>query len=305
LDLYLRASYQYARLTPASVQESIGLFQAAIAKDPSYARAYAGLAAAEIELGNFGPAPQADQKARAAVLEALRLDPELGDAHGLLASENFFDWDWPRAEREFRLAIEKGAQPSTRAVYGSLLAARGRFAEAQAQCATAENLEPLGVAPRFCQTYVFYFQRQFAPARKTLLETLQMNQDAIYAHVLLGRIALAEHDCAAVAREFALGARRLSASAATLGLAYASACRGETERARGYLKEAAASAQPPYAFELAMGYAVIHDADTAIGFLRKPAAARGLPGVLIEPAFDSIRNDPRFVELERTAGIPR
>jgi serine/threonine-protein kinase len=147
LDLFLRASYQYARLSPASLRESLNLFQEAIRKDPAYARAYVGLAMAEMEL-----------------------DPDSGYAHWLLAeiAENH-DGDWPRAEREFRLALEKGAQASTHAAYGWSLVRYGRFSEGQAQCAAAENLEPLGVAPRFCQFYVYYYQRQYPQARKMLL----------------------------------------------------------------------------------------------------------------------------------------
>lgn len=302
LDLYLRASYQYGRLTPASLHESVGLFQAAIGKDPSYARAYVGLAAAEMELTNFIPAAESTGQARAALQQALKLDPDSGDAHGLLAEiVTYHDWDWPGGEREFHLALEKGASPSTRAAYGFALARYSRFAQAQTQCTIAENLEPLGVAPRFCQFYVFYFQRRYADARQTLLRTLDLNPDLIYAHEMLGRVALVQRDCAEAVRQFEWRARKLPASAAAIALAYGCACRGERERARRYLSQAAVSTPPTRSFELAMGYALLHDNDAAIRCLRKSDAAReDLPNILNEPAFDALRTDPRYVALERT-----
>lgn len=307
LDLYLRASYEYSRLNVASLAESVRLFQGAILKDPAYARAYIGLAMAEMELSNFVHSPQASVQPRALVAQALKLDPDSGDAHWLLAefAEND-DWDWPRAEREFQLAVEKGGQASARAAYGWSLARYGRFAEAQPQCAAAENLEPLGVAPRFCQFYVYYYQRQYPQARKMLEETLQLNPDLIYAHVLLGRIALAGKDCVEAARQFDWSGSKLPAPAATLAAAYECACRGETKRARRYIEEAGASVPPPVLYEMALGYALLGDKDAAIAYLQKSAAAReNLPVILDEPAFDPIRGDPRFVALKKMAGFER
>jgi serine/threonine-protein kinase len=307
LDLYLRASYQYARLSPVSLQASIGLFQAAIEKDPGYARAYVGLAAAELESVNFDATVDSTALARAALQQALRLDPDSGDAHGLLAEiVTYFDWDWPRGEREFQTALEKGAQPGTRAAYGWTLARYGRYAEAQAQCAAAENLEPLGVAPRFCEFYLYYYQHQFARARQILLEVLEVKPDLIYAHALLGKVALAQHDCAEAARQFQWSAQRLPAPAATIGLGYVCACRGERDRARAYLRRAAGSSPSAEPAELAVGYAMLHDSETAMGYLRKSATERRvLPGVLTDPLFDTIRTDPRYLALEKTAGLVR
>lgn len=307
LDLYLRASYQYSRLSPESLVESLKLFQAAIDKDPAYARAYVGLAMAEMELSNFTPSRQATQRARQALEEALKLDPDSGDAHWLLAeiAENS-DWNWPRAEREFQLALEKGGQAATRAVYGWSLARHGRFAEAQQQCAAAENVEPLGVAPRFCQFYVYYFQRQFPQARKMLLETLDLNPDLIYAHVLLGRIALAQKDCAEADRQFAWVGRRMPEPAATMALAYGCACRGDVACARRYLKAAATSRPPPILYDMALGYVLAGDTDAAIAYIRRAAEEReNLLNVLAEPAFDTLRGDPRYIAVERMAGFDR
>ncbi|PWU11382.1 MAG: hypothetical protein C5B51_02785 [Terriglobia bacterium] len=305
LDLYLQASYQYARLEPASIEKSINLFHQAIEKDPGYARAYLGLAQAELELTNFQAPEKGRVRARKALLEALRLDPDSGDVHGLLADlAAYIDNDWPRAEREFQLAIQKGAQPSTHAAYGWCLARRCRFSEAQDQCTAAQNLEPLGVAPRFCQFYVYFFQRQYSQARKKLLEALDLNPNLIYAHSQLALVAILEKDCPEAARRFEWSAPKLPESAVTMSLAYESACRGETERARRYLTKAAGLSTPAPNFELARGYALIRDSDAAITYLQK-AAATGEPVALLlrEPFFDKLRSDARYVALERVARL--
>jgi hypothetical protein len=96
----------------------------------------------------------------------------------------------------------------------------------------------------------------------------------------------------------------MPAPAATLFAAYGSACRGEGEQARRYLKAAAASQPPAISYDVALGYALLGDKDAAIAYLQKSAAAReNLPVVLDEPAFDAMRGDPRFMALKKMAGF--
>ena len=299
LDLYLRANYEYSRLNPESLARSLALFERAIRKDPGYARAYVGAAMAEMELANFVHVPEALKHARAALTEALKLDPDSGDAHWLLAElAEQHEWDWPAAEREFRLALEKDPRATTHAAYGWSLATHGRFPEAQTQCTAAENLEPLGIAPRFCQFYVYYFQLQYPQARKMLLGVLDLHPDLIYAHVLLGRIAVALKDCAEAARQFAAAGRNLPGSAAPLAAAYTCACRGQRDRARQYLQTAAASVPPPILYEIAVGFALLGDKDTTLLYLQKSRAANeNQTTILADPAFDIVQADPRFAAL--------
>jgi TolB-like protein/Tfp pilus assembly protein PilF len=302
IDLYIRASYEYARLTPDSLERSMRLFRAAIAKDSSYARAYVGLATAQMELTNFHSSGALMDQARDALYRAIKLDPDLGDAHGMLANVAARDNDWPRATREFRLALEDGAKPNIYAAYGWCLAGQCRFSEAQKQCAAAENLEPLGIAPRFCQFYIYYGQRRYALARKMILETLDINPNLIYAHATLGLVALAQNDCPEAVRQFDWAAHRMPPAEAAILLAYGSACSGDTARARRYLTQAADPHETAKYYELARGYAYLHDADNTLAFVRKSLdAGEGAFFFIQEPGFDWLRSDPRFVAL---AGHP-
>lgn len=303
LDLYLQANYQYSRLAPESLEKSLGLFHAAIDKDPAYVGAYVGLARAEMELTNFYPSQGAVERARMALEKALELDPDSGDARGLRAEFTaYYEYDWPRAEREFQLALEKGAQPSIRAIYGWSLAMHGRATEAQQQCTAAESVAPLGIAPRFCQIYTDYYQRRYAEAQKMLLETLEVSPNLVYAHSRLGFVYLLENNRAEAASQFDWSAARVPARAAALARAYASACRGETARARKYLSEAAGFIAPLGLEDLALGYILLHDKDGAIAYLRTVPTGR-LGFILHDPLFDELRSDARYVALERAAGI--
>ena len=105
--------------------------------------------------------------------------------------------------------------------------------------------------------------------------TLDLNPDLIYSHTLLGRIALAEKDCAAAAVQMDWVAARVPPPARILAGAYEAACRGETLQARADLKTAAASVPPAGFGDLAVGYALLGDQEAAIANLQKrPAGAR-------------------------------
>jgi tetratricopeptide (TPR) repeat protein len=89
---------------------AVGLFKQAIEKDPAFALAYAGLADAYIELGNpqwgSDSPKQMLSDAKSVAAKALELDPSLGEAHFSLAQTLEYDWNWPEAEKQFRLALQ-------------------------------------------------------------------------------------------------------------------------------------------------------------------------------------------------------
>ena len=102
-DLYLKGRYFWNKRTPQGFQQAIGYFQQAIAKEPNYARAYAGLADSYSLISSYslGPATELMPKARTAALRALELDERLAEAHTSLAviAQNY-DYDWKTAEKE-------------------------------------------------------------------------------------------------------------------------------------------------------------------------------------------------------------
>jgi len=309
-DLYLRGSYQFAEQTAASIRQSLALYQAAAAKDPSFARAYVGIAQAEAALLQItAESPDVTVRhERAALVKALAVDPHLGDARGLLASLIYWrDWNWPDAEREFRLALADGAQAPTEQRFGYALTSRGLFAEGTAHLQTALELDPLGKSPRVSALQALLAQRKFAEARPKIEALLASSPDFLAGHFLLGADATMLHDCPTVAAEAAWIEKHFPSPMADIQFAFAGACRGDVSGARRSLKNAAAAKGPAFAspYQLALGYALIHDRETALSYLEKSAAMREpqVLGIKIEPVFDWIRTDSRYVALERKLGL--
>ena len=309
-DLYLKGSYQFALQTPDSLKQSLDLYRAAAAKDPTFAMAYVGIAQAEASLtqvtaANPGEAMQAE---RVALAKALSINPHLGDAHGLLASLAYYqDWDWPRAEQEFKVALAEGARGPTEQRYGASLVTRGRFAEGTAHLQAALELDPLGKSPRVNQFYGLYFQRKYPEAREKLEETLVSSPDWFAGHGLLGLLAATERNCAEAEQHAEWLQQKFPSPLADFELSLASACRGEQARARDYLVHAAAYKGPAFVspYQLALGYSYLGDKEAAISYLLKSADIREpqVPYIKVDPLFDPIRSDPRYIALERRIGL--
>ena len=144
-DAYLLGRHHWNQRTEQSLDKALEYFQAAVAKDPDFALAHAGLALAYAPRLVFGYVPPgrglAEQKA--AALRALELDPGLGDARAALAAARALEWDWDGAEAEFRSALETDPSSSVGHLwYGWYLRACGRFDESLAHRRRALELDP-------------------------------------------------------------------------------------------------------------------------------------------------------------------
>ena len=133
--LYLEARYLWNQRNFPAELKSVDLLQQAIARDPNYALAWAGLADSLIAIGDVEEVDPAAYlpRARDAALKALQLDPSLAEAHaalGMVACH--YDYDWPTAEREYKKAFELNPNYASAHQYYALgLMAHGRFAEAE------------------------------------------------------------------------------------------------------------------------------------------------------------------------------
>lgn len=309
-DLYLRANYQLSLRTPDAAKQSLALFQEAAAADPNYVSAYLGIARAEMALVHITAVAPGEGRAtaRQALEKALAIDPRDAESLGELANLDYRDdWDWPRAEHEFRLAVEHGAQATTHSYYGWSLATRGRFEEAHQQFRIAEDLDPLNASVRVNEVVAFYLERNYGAAERMLQELVDSKLDALDGHLLLGLMAIYRHDCAKATAEGEWTTRAFPAPMTKFGLGLNAACRGQIDEARRDFAEAGhpngrAVASP---YQLAMGYASINDKDAAFSFLEKSAGAK--EGQILylkyEPLFDGIRTDPRFLALEKKVGL--
>ena len=188
--LYLKGRYAWNKRTAEGTQQAIRLFQETIAVDPGYALAYTGLSDAYALHVDYRIAPVSEGMARAREMaeRAIGLDESLAEAHTSLAWVTFIhDWDWERAGREFRRAIELNPRyPTARQWHAWYLAAMGRFAESVAEGERAVELDPASVAIHRGLGWLYAVARQPERAVARLERALVMNPEAVETLVVLG-----------------------------------------------------------------------------------------------------------------------
>ena len=306
-DLYLKGRYFWNKRTRQSLEEAIECFQQATAKDPDYARAYAGLADSYAMMSSYSFAPQNDfmPKARQAAITALRIDDSLAEAHTSLAliAENY-DWDWQTAEKEYRQAIQLDPEYATaHHWYAEYLAFQGRFDEALAESERARQLDPLSLIIATDQGAILYFSRQYDRAIDKFRAVLEMEPNFPRAHLLIfayvqeGRFAEALADLEKW--------RRIGDSPWTFAVeAYVYGRAGQMNKARLALTKMEQSHRDRGSDRTAMralAYMGVDDKDAVLAMLHKALIehSNALTVIKVDPVYDPLRSDPRFQSLLR------
>jgi eukaryotic-like serine/threonine-protein kinase len=174
---YLRGRYHWNQWTADSFRRAREHFERAIAHDPEYALAFAGLGDTLGALAYYGLLPQAEgfPRAHAAATRALELDPKVADAHVTLAlCLLFHDWDWPCAEREIKAALKLNAKLAVaHSIYALILSSSGRHDEALEEARTGRSLEPLSAFGGMGVCWALHFAGRFAEVRDEALRVLE------------------------------------------------------------------------------------------------------------------------------------
>jgi TolB-like protein/Flp pilus assembly protein TadD len=302
----------------ADVDESIADFQDAIQKDPNFAPAYLGIANAYTALGTvfMSESPgETRPKAMAAVKRALNLDPNLSEAHVLLANLKQQEWHWVEAESEYRRALELNPNSISAAEgYALWLACNGRSDEALNWAERGRELDPLSApgglisAPGGLTAWILFQTRRYDMASRDLHAALALRPDDASALLGLGFVLTAENKPAEAIPPLEKAAVLSNRSPAVLGVltrAYARAGRRrdalrvlaelKTRRQKGYV--------PAGAFVNA--YLGLGNKDQAFYWLEQAYREQSniLQFVKSHPYFDSIRSDRRFADLVRRVGL--
>jgi tetratricopeptide (TPR) repeat protein len=312
-DDYLKGRFLWNQRTYQSLREALTFFERAIARDSTYAEAYAGLADTYVVLPAFGPAaPQdANSKAKRAAERALALDSTLAEAHNALAFARMVgDYDWRGAETEFRRALELDPNyANAHAWYSDELLSLGRLEAALAEKDRACSLDPLSrtICPEFART-LFYVGR-YDDALRRLQSALSADPTFARTYVILCRAYLAKRmlreAVAACEQGVTLSGRE---SYATGLLAYAYGEAGDSGRAQAILRELAARKRREYVSALGIAVAHLGTRDTvgALTWLDSAIANRDAR-VLVsigEPIWAPLRSNPRLVHLRQRLGLP-
>jgi serine/threonine-protein kinase len=304
-DLYLRARALELRGGLRAWNQSIGPFEVVIAKDPSFAPAYAGLAAAHAARSGQPEFDLTDEmtKMRAAAEKAIQLDPLLPEGHDALGMVYSRDAQWEQSEKSFRRAIE--LDPSRSTSYDHyvmfLLMVLGRTGEALHQLQVAEKADPLSPRVQALLAFVLRAAGRYDEAaehcRKLPSEYPSKSQCLGQALLGQGRIGEAVDVLAAAVSR---GVPQGDQIRGYLGNAYARA--GRREEA-----EQIAQAQKEYAFHQAIAFAGLGDKDRTLEALDRFATlgpVRLGREVLNNPEFGLIRGDPRVQALRKKVGLP-
>ena len=312
-EAYLRGRFQWESMTSDGLKGAIEQYERAIALDPSYAPAYAGLAESYWIMGSAGyeVAPQGETapKARAAARRALELEPGLGQAEAALGFiEIDFDWDFAKGEARVKEALARN--PGLGAVHVSFsyyLAAMGRFDEAIAEAKHGQDLDPLSVVAAQTLGFRYYYARRYAEAETAFARALQLDPRTFVAHLGRGLVLwqTGQVEKALLELEGAVaGSGESPYALAALG--HVSAASGHPVRAREILGRLEAEGAHRYlpGFYPAVVKAGLGDNTGALAGLEKAFAERSAWMVFlkVEPFFDGLRNDPRFADLLRRAG---
>jgi len=310
-DAYLKGRYFWNKRSPEALQKSIRYYQEAIAGDPQLAVAYAGLADVYLILGSdVLPAEEARQRAKAAANKALELDPNLAEGHATLGLlEFYYNWNWTKAEQEFRQAIRLSPNYATgHQWYSGYLTAMGRFQEAVDEANIAKQLDPLSLAISTTLASKYYYARQYDQAIEVNRKALEMDPNFLPAHLALATEYEAEEKWQEAFQE-AHQAVRLSddSTAALVELAKLDAHSGNLKDSQRIVQQLLNRSARQFVspFEIAEVYASLNDRDRTMHWLEKSYAEREsrLPFLNVDTRFDSVRSDPRFHDLLGRIGL--
>jgi serine/threonine-protein kinase len=312
-NAYLRGRFFWNRRTQSGLRKGIEFFQQAIEADPLYSRAHAGLADSYVIQGVYGGEPPRNvmPKARAAALEALRLDPSLAEAHTSLACvQAVFDWDWNTAENGFRRAIELDPDYATaRQWYAmNLLTPRRRFDEAHEQLEKAQELEPLSTVISTSRGLLELYRGNLDLAVEIQLKTLELDPNFAIAHYFLGITyeARGSFEDAIAELETSRGLSRES-NEILAALAATRARSGDLDRAKSLTQTLLSRFRRGYvsATLLAQIYAAKKDRQRTLEWIHKAHhdQAAELIWIGLRPVFGWLRGDPSFDSLLRTLGL--
>ena len=311
---YLKGRYFWNKRTPAGLKQSLEYFRQAIDLDPTYGSAYAGLADAYALLVWQDQLPQKEfiAWAKGAATKALEIDETLAEPHATLAFAKFwYDWDFTGAESEFRRAIELNLDYATaHHWYGEFLGLMGRFDDGFKELKVAQQIDPLSAIINTDLGKLLLLARQPNQAVEQLQKTLELDPEYPLAHLFL---ALAYNQkglhgqAIAELKRYTNSPDSRTIFKAALGFVYAQSGRkAEAISILNELEERSTTNEYLSPFQIALIYVGLGENDKAIEWLQTAKRERDpfLMYIRVDPNFDSLRMDPRFVELMKQIDAP-
>ena len=313
-NLYLQGRYYRMRLTGAPLEKGLECFTRALAIEPSYAQAHAGVAyvqAVRSALSLVGPPHTVMPEAKGSALKALALDETVVDAHTALAfALHYYEWDWAGAERAYRRALELDADDAfARSHYAVLLGQQGRADESVAHARAAVEGDPVSLLSRFILVVILVLARRFDVAVTEAQASIVLDPTYAYSYgsLAMGLAGLGRYDEAVDAeRRATILAPGEPTPQGALGLWLGLA--GHRQESLAILDdfERRQSQERIGGWWLGVVSLGVGDHDQAISWLRQAAEER--EGIMTYLNtffyFDPLRADPRFQALLKKMNFP-
>jgi TolB-like protein/tetratricopeptide (TPR) repeat protein len=293
------------------IDESIADFEDAIKQDPTFAPAYVGLANAHSALASvfIGAPPELERaKVVSAARKALELDPELAEAHTMLAVMQQEQWHWTEAETEFKRTLE--LNPSNATAHNGLarwLVCHGRIEEALQWVRRGRELDPVAVSGTEV-AWILFQSRRYDEAMQELRSVLAVRPDDSAALWFLGFVLIANNQpneaIPVLEKTFSVSGH----SSAVIGVlirAYAHAGRrADALRLLAELKKRKQAGYVPAA-AFVNAYLGLGDNEEAFAWLEQGYKEHSniLQWLKVHPYFDPLRDDPRFKDLVHRVGL--
>jgi adenylate cyclase len=307
---YLKGRYFWNKRTGEGITKAIEYFDQAIAIDPKYALAYAGLADC-YSLGVWYvplEPKQATVNAKAAAAKALKLDETLSEAHNAMASVHALEWDWLDSKKESEKAIElyhgsAGAHHN----YALFLNYTKRPDDAIREIKLAQELDPLSLVMNTDEGLGYYYAGRYDEAIAAYRKALDLDPNYVAAREYIGKAYAAKGMYTEALEEFQKAVRLSDRPDLLAYLGYIYAVTGKKAEAQKSLDELKRLSKQKYvpSYDMAVMFAALGQKDQAFRWLEKMYEEHSIyiVQVPVEPTLDALRSDPRFTDLLRRVGL--
>jgi serine/threonine protein kinase/Tfp pilus assembly protein PilF len=311
-QLYLKGRFYWNKRSESGLLKALDYYEQAIDKDPTYALAYAGLAETYMPLGFYGwlPPREALPKAKAAGLKALQIDGNLGEAYAALAAiTQNFDWDLAQSKKYYQQAFAlKPDYPIAHGWYSGLLSAIGQYDEAVVEAKRGQELDPLSPVLSYQVEAAYYYSRQYDKAIEQGQKTEELDPSFPLTYVILGRAYALKGMCREAMAQFEAYSRVRGSSPWGMGSeSYTYARCGERAKALKVIDDLVDLSKQRYVGtgSFAVAYLGLGDKEQCFSWLEKAYQEKGtvIFSMKVDPMWDPVRNDPRFVDLLQRARL--
>ncbi len=313
-ELYLKGRHNWRKFTEEGLRDAIAYFEQALGKDPGFALAYSGLGDAYGVLSYLNPDPSeahgAMLRSKACAKRAVELDAALPEAHLTLANiAHLHDWDWPQAEREFKLAIE--LNPNLAAAhqgYGLFLMDQRAFEEAMVEMELALQLDPMSLPINASMGYLLFATEQYQEAANQLASCTELDPNLQLTHQMLAasleRLGKYSEAVSEYLKMIPEGLRGSEMAAALNGAFAESGMNGFLHKFAELAHELSEQRQLTSLF-VATIHISLGELEAAFAWIEKAFGERmpALSHIKADPRFSALRSDPRYRELLRRMGL--